>query len=155
MTHLDPLERALSPQVDAHGLKRLKARAEFLHVAKGRRWANPHFILQAAKKPSGKGMGNGRGEQASLCDPRLGFTVTKKVGNAPERNRIRRRLKGAMFDSAKALVGAGLVKPDYDYVIIARRSLISLPFDILLEALAVAFTGVHRAGSSAKATRNP
>jgi ribonuclease P protein component len=62
---------------------RLTRRAEFLRVAgKGRKAAAPGLVLQALK----------RNDNAPA---RLGFTVTKKVGNAVIRNRIRRRLKEA------------------------------------------------------------
>jgi ribonuclease P protein component len=62
---------------------RLQRRAEFLRVAaKGRKAAMPGVVLQALP----------RGDTAPA---RLGFTVTKKVGNAVIRNRTRRRLKEA------------------------------------------------------------
>ena len=62
---------------------RLKRRAEFLRAAaKGRKIAMPGLVLQALTRADG--------------DPlRVGFTVTKKVGNAVVRNRTRRRLKEA------------------------------------------------------------
>lgn len=62
---------------------RLTRRAEFLRVAgKGRKAAAPGLVLQALPR-------------ADNGPARLGFTVTKKVGNAVIRNRIRRRLKEA------------------------------------------------------------
>jgi ribonuclease P protein component len=61
---------------------RLKKRRDFLRVAsRGRRAARPGLVLQAAA-----------GDPGAL---RVGFTVTKKVGNAVVRNRARRRLKEA------------------------------------------------------------
>ena len=62
-------------------VRRLKKRSEFLRVARGTRVGRSDFSLQAIRVP-------GREEAG------LGFTVTKQMGNAPERNRIRRRLKG-------------------------------------------------------------
>lgn len=63
--------------------QRLKRRAEFLEIAgKGRKAPMPGLVLQALH----------RAEDAPL---RLGFTVTKKVGNAVVRNRTRRRLQEA------------------------------------------------------------
>ncbi len=64
--------------------RRLKRRAEFLRVAaKGRKVAAPGLVLQAlARMDAGPA--------------RIGFTVTKKVGNAVVRNRTRRRLKEAV-----------------------------------------------------------
>jgi ribonuclease P protein component len=61
--------------------ERLKRRSEFLRVAaKGRKAAATGLVLQALD----------RGDGGAL---RLGFTVTKKVGNAVVRNRTRRRLR--------------------------------------------------------------
>ena len=75
----NPESSALSPAPAS----RLKKRAEFLRVAaKGRKAPMPGLVLQALP----------RGDNHAA---RLGFTVTKKVGNAVVRNRTRRRLKEA------------------------------------------------------------
>ncbi len=64
-------------------LPRLKRRADFLAAAKdGRRAPMPGLVLQARARAEGG-------------PARIGFTVTKKVGNAVVRNRTRRRLKEA------------------------------------------------------------
>ncbi len=79
--------------------KRLRKRAEFLRVAStGRRAAVHGLVLQALA----------RGDDAPA---RLGFTVTKKVGNAVVRNRTRRRLREAarLLLRERPLVGADLV----------------------------------------------
>jgi ribonuclease P protein component len=79
--------------------QRLKRRAEFLTVAaKGRKAAMPGLVLQALP----------RGDAGPI---RVGFTVTKKVGNAVVRNRTRRRLKEAarLVLAERALAGADLV----------------------------------------------
>jgi ribonuclease P protein component len=78
---------------------RLKRRAEFLRVAsKGRKAPMPGLVLQALA----------RGDDAPA---RLGFTVTKKVGNAVVRNRTRRRLKEAarLLLAAHPVAGVDLV----------------------------------------------
>jgi ribonuclease P protein component len=78
---------------------RLKRRAEFLRVAaKGRKAPMPGLVLQALD----------RGDDAPA---RLGFTVTKKVGNAVVRNRTRRRLKEAarLLLAEQPVTGADLV----------------------------------------------
>ena len=63
--------------------ERLKRRSEFLRVAaRGRKAATAGLVLQALDRADGGAV-------------RLGFTVTKKVGNAVLRNRTRRRLKEA------------------------------------------------------------
>jgi ribonuclease P protein component len=58
--------------------------------------------------------------------PRVGLTVTKKVGNAVERNRVKRRFREALrAPDLKTL-------PDHDYVIVARREALSAPFSKLV-----------------------
>ena len=79
--------------------QRLKRRAEFLRVAaKGRKAPMPGLVLQALRRDD-------------TAPARLGFTVTKKVGNAVVRNRIRRRLKEAarLLLADRPVSGADLV----------------------------------------------
>ncbi len=84
---------------------RLTRRAEFLRVAsKGRRVAVHGMVLQALERDGGG-------------PARLGFTVTKKVGNAVVRNRTRRRLK----EAARLYLGAHPVA-GVDLVLIGRDS---------------------------------
>lgn len=97
---------------------RLKKRSEFLAVAKGVRSARRGFVLQAATV----------GEQS--FPPRIGYTVTKKTGNSPERNRIRRRLKAAWSDAAPLAASSGC-----DYVLIGRRAALHISFDDLVRDL--------------------
>lgn len=113
--------------------KRLRKRPEFLHVARGCRTHLTGFTLQAARR---------RPADLPLTDgdhPRVGFTVTKKVGGAVERNRIRRRLREALRH-AKALSTAR----DTDYVVVARREVLSLPFAQLIVDLQ---TAVRKVGA--------
>ena len=88
---------------------RLKRRAEFLRVAASRRkWAAPGLILQAAPaEPQDK--------SASAPTIRVGFTCSKKVGNAVARNRAKRRLRAA----AREVLGLEAA-PRHDYVLIGR-----------------------------------
>lgn len=108
-------------------MDRLKKRAEFLAVAKGARSARRGFVLQALADPQ------------SEAAPRVGFTVTKKTGNAVERNRIRRRLREAI-----RLDGHRHARPGADYVLVGRRDALGLPFETLVADLASAFRQVHR-----------
>ena len=61
---------------------------------------------------------------------RTGFTVTKKQGNSPERNRIRRRLREAVRIS-----GRFAMLPGHDYVLVGHRDVLDVPFDELTKAL--------------------
>jgi ribonuclease P protein component len=70
--------------------------------------------------------------------PRFGFTITKKIGNAVTRNRIRRRLKAAFAARAK---GANLGA--CDYVIVARHAAVDRPFDLLLDDVGRALAALH------------
>ncbi len=87
------------------------------------------FLLQA----------HARREQP-LGAARLGFTITKRVGNAVERNRIRRRLREAVLTA-----DAGWMRPGHDYAVIARRDVLSLPHARLVRDLGRAFNNVHKA----------
>ena len=64
---------------------------------------------------------------------RVGFTVSKKVGSAVERNRVRRRLKGVVGRLAAPPLRSG-----HDYVLIGRRAALALPFDRMVEELKMA-----------------
>jgi ribonuclease P protein component len=70
--------------------------------------------------------------------PRFGFTITKKIGNAVARNRIRRRLKAAFAAETKsANLGS------CDYVIVARQAAFDRPFELLLRDVNRAITALH------------
>jgi ribonuclease P protein component len=77
---------------------------------------------------------------AATAQPRFGFTVTKAIGGAVERNRIRRRLKAAV-----AAVADAAARPGQDYVLIARKAALDLPFETLKKDLERAFHRVHHA----------
>ena len=107
--------------------ERLKRRAEFLRVAaKGRKAPMPGLVLQALA----------RGDDAPA---RIGFTVTRKVGNAVVRNRTRRRLK----EAARLLLREHSVS-GVDLVLIGRDKTRARPFVALQEDLrrALAKAGV-------------
>ena len=104
-------------------LRRLVKRSEFLKAARGNRAGRSAFLLQAIGS-----------EQP---EPGIGFTVTKKSGNAPERNRIRRRLRAA------ARACETRFQPQNDYVLVGRRDALSIPFDKLVGELSSAITKIH------------
>jgi ribonuclease P protein component len=111
---------------------RLKRRAEFLRAAaKGRKAAMPGVVLQALAHD----------EPASPS--RLGFTVTKRVGNSVVRNRVRRRLR----EAARLVLTARPID-GYDLVLIGREGTVARPFPDLL-------ADVERALDRAGARRTP
>ena len=113
-------------------LARLKTRRDFLRVADTRaRFVTPGLILQIRR--------HGADEAATLPSIRVGFTVSKKVGNAVVRNRVRRRLRAAA-DAVIAQCG----KPHRDYVLIGRRESEDRPYADLLGDIE---TALARTGS--------
>ena len=106
----------------------LKKRAEFQRVRGGGRASLPAFVLEGKARVA-----------ADVAEtPRFGFTVTKKLGGAVVRNRIRRRLKAALSAVAK-----DLAEPRFDYVIVARDVALTRPFDGLCSDLVAAFQRVR------------
>jgi ribonuclease P protein component len=98
-------------------MNRLRQRADFVAAAKGPRMARPAFVVQARC----------RDDDGPV---RVGFTVTKKVGTATERNRIRRRLRALV----KRLDVISM-RPHHDYVLVGRRAALDRGFDVMLDDL--------------------
>lgn len=100
-------------------LFRLKRRPEFLRVAaSGLKAAAPGLVLQARARV---------GDDAL----RVGFTASRRVGGAVERNRAKRRLRAAADE-----VIARHAEKGFDYVLIARRATLTRPYPALLRDLA-------------------
>ena len=110
----------------------LKRRREFLAVRGGARWATLAFVLEGRRR--------GSSPPGDFPDetPRFGFTVSKQVGGAVDRSRIKRRLKAATRD-----VLLEHARPNYDYVLIARRPALDAAFAALVSDLADALKRVH------------
>ena len=113
--------------------QRLRQRADFLAAAAGARAPVSGFVLQALKAR----------EDGPV---RVGFTVSKKVGNSVERNRVRRRLREMV-----RLAPETAMRPGFDYVLIGRRAALELPFSRLAEEFGRALGRVH-AGKATSAT---
>jgi ribonuclease P protein component len=112
--------------MSADDMERLRRRADFLRAATGSKAPAAPFVLQAVK----------RDEDGCA---RIGFTVTKKVGTAVERNRVRRRLREVVKRSA------ALLRPGYDYVVVGRRNALQEPFDRMVVTFDKAVRRVHGA----------
>lgn len=97
-------------------IERLKTRSEFLACAQAPFFAKGAVVVQARDRDDG--------------DPkvRVGFTATKRIGGAVERNKAKRRMR----EAARAIVPLH-GQPGFDYVIIARGGTIRRPWDRLLD----------------------
>jgi ribonuclease P protein component len=125
---------------------RLKTRPQFLKVAAARRkWVTPGLVLQAARRQSGDDRAAPEacpvetGGEHEEPEVRVGFTVTRKVGNAVARNRVKRRLR-----AAAAEVFAEHGRPGTDYVVIGRAGTLTRPYDALRRDLEQAILKVER-----------
>ena len=112
----------------------LKKRAEFLRLRGGARTATPSFVLET--RPRGVARDEVSGEAPSGV--RFGYTVTKKLGGAVVRNRIRRRLKAVV-----GLVAPKLARSGHDYVLVARLAAYDRAFPELKKDLERALQRVH------------
>ena len=107
-------------------MDRLRQRADFLAVAGGPRMSSTAFVVQ----------GRARGDGGPV---RVGFTATKKLGSAPQRNRIRRRLR----ELVKRLDETS-IPPHSDYVLVGRRAALTTDFATMLDDLRSALRRLER-----------
>ena len=110
-------------------MERLKNRPDFLRAAKGIRRVTPSITLEVCETPS---------VAAKSGAIRVGFTASRKIGGAVQRNRAKRRLRAAAA-SVLPLLG----HPGNDYVLVARRDTLTRPFGGLLDDLASALHAAH------------
>ena len=116
----------------------LQHRPDFLKAATGRRQGTNSFLLQA--RPRSGDLGSGDLGSVDLGTARIGFTASKKVGNAVLRNRAKRRMRAVVRQ-----VLTSLARPGWDYVLVARpNATVSRPYTDLLADLAQAIASVHR-----------
>lgn len=114
----------------------LRKRAEFLRAASARRQGMPGFLLQARR----------RGDD----DPfRVGYTCSRKLGNAVTRNRAKRRLRAV----ARAVMPQS-GRAGWDYVLVGRPGVtVTRDFAALCEDLRLALARVHAPRRSRKEGR--
>lgn len=107
----------------------LRKRAEFLAAARARRQATAGFLLQARRREPDEG----------AAGVRVGFTCSKKVGNAVLRNRAKRRLRELARAVLPVMGHAG-----WDYVLVGRPgATVSRDYADLLADLTQAMTAIH------------
>lgn len=112
-------------------MQRLRHRADFLAAATAIKAPAAGFVLQSRN----------RGDGGSI---RVGFTVSRKVGNSVVRNRARRRLREVVRLADPAWMAAG-----HDYVIVGRAGALTLPFARIREDFRTALQRVQARGSAA------
>jgi len=115
-------------------MERLRQRADFVAAAASSRVNAPAFVLQQRH----------RDDTGPI---RVGFTVTKKNGTAPERNRIKRRLRELV-----KRVDPLSMRAHSDYVLVGRRHALTRDFAIMLDDLRSALHRLERQSSKAAAS---
>jgi ribonuclease P protein component len=119
-------------------MERLKRRSDFRAAAQaaaeGARASARAFVLQARRR-------------AEAGPPRIGYTVSRQVGNAVERNRVRRRLRELIHVAPPASLRAG-----HDYVLVGRPAALQAQFDVMIRDLAAALDRVHASSKTSRGT---
>lgn len=128
-------------------MERLKRRSDFRAVAQA---AGAGARAQAMRAHASAFTLQAR-PRGHVGPPRVGFTVSKQVGNAVERNRVRRRLRELI-----RLAPAGALCAGHDYVLIGRRAALKAAFEAMKKDLSGALRHVHSftsgSGKSSSAT---
>ena len=122
-------------------LQHLRQRREFVNVAKkGRKYAAPGLVLQALNRLDDKCSNDVLAASSAV---RIGFTVTRKVGNAVVRNRVKRRLR-----AAASQIPPIHFKGNFDLVLIGRAETKKRSFEELKQDLLKALNHVEAYGAA-------
>jgi ribonuclease P protein component len=111
-------------------VERLTKRADFLRAARGIRRVEGSVTLETCPTPAPAVRPNAL---------RVGFTASKRIGNAVTRNRAKRRLRAAA-SQLLPLLGRG----GHDYVLVARGTTVGRPYPALLSDITTALKAAHR-----------
>ncbi len=122
----------------------LKKRSEFQRVRGGGRYSCHTLVVEGKARPGDTG------DRDAGDGARFGFTITKKLGGAVLRNRIRRRFRAALTE-----LGPDAANPRFDYVIVARSPAHDLPFHRLCEELSAAIRRVNESADTRRAAKAP
>ena len=122
--------------------ERLKKRTDFVAAASGRRFHTERMTVQSRRRDDDAG-------------PRIGLTVTKRVGHATERTRIKRRLREATKTAMAKIVDDGPAaavcavaadRLNADIVVVARRPVLTADFELLVDDFVRALHNVTKPG---------
>ncbi len=123
----------------------IRKSSEFKTISnKGKKFSSKHLVLLAFKTPDFYQQNILEGKNAKdFC--RIGYTVSKTVGNSVIRNLVKRRLREAFKVLAKKYA-----KPHHDYVLIARKEILNLEYKELFSDLEFCLKGISRISASTK-----
>lgn len=120
-------DTGIAPPAASLCLKAMRKRAQFLAAARSRRHVAPTMLVQGRARQDGDGVVH------------VGFTCSKKLGNAVARNRAKRRLRAIAREVLR-----DRARPGWDYVLIGRpEATATHAFDELRRDLIAALSRLH------------